>query len=71
MGSHKTIPKNSNKNYQQMSYQHKQSKQTQVGYYNKNRDAPRLRATIKIHKNPVHIRPALNWRKAPAYVLTV
>lgn len=50
-----------------MSYQHKQSKQTQVGYYNKNRDAPRLRATIKIHKNSVRIRPALNWRKAPAY----
>jgi hypothetical protein len=32
-----------------------------------NSRAPTLRATIKLHKTPMAIRPIINWRKAPAY----
>jgi hypothetical protein len=38
-------------------------------FYNPNTEAPTIRATIKIHKNPIKIRPIVNWKNAPAYQL--
>jgi hypothetical protein len=38
-------------------------------FYNSNTEAPTLRATIKIHKNPIKIRPIINWKHALAYQL--
>jgi hypothetical protein len=38
-------------------------------FYNPNTEAPTIRATIKIHKNPIKIRPTVNWKNAPAYQL--
>jgi hypothetical protein len=40
-------------------------------FYNSNTEAPTLRATIKIHKNPTKIRPIVNWENAPAYQLAI
>jgi hypothetical protein len=28
---------------------------------------PSIHALIKLHKDPITIRPAINWRNAPAY----
>jgi hypothetical protein len=38
-------------------------------FYKPKTEAPTLRATIKIHKNPIKIRPIVNWKNAPAYQL--
>jgi hypothetical protein len=38
-------------------------------YYNKNPEPPSIIALIKLHKNPISIRPIINWTHAPAYHL--
>jgi hypothetical protein len=38
-------------------------------YYNNNPEPPNIRALIKLHKNPLVIRPVINWTHAPAYQL--
>jgi hypothetical protein len=38
-------------------------------YYNANPESPNIRALIKLHKDPIAIRPILNWTHAPAYHL--
>jgi hypothetical protein len=38
-------------------------------FYKPKTEAPTLSATIKIHKNPIKIRPIVNWKNAPAYQL--
>jgi hypothetical protein len=38
-------------------------------YYNNNPEPPSIRALIKLHKNPLAIRPIINWTHAPAYQL--
>jgi hypothetical protein len=38
-------------------------------YYNNNPETPSIRALIKLHKNPISIRPIINWTHAPAYQL--
>jgi hypothetical protein len=38
-------------------------------YYNVNPEPPNIRALIKLHKDPIVIRPIINWTHAPAYHL--
>jgi hypothetical protein len=38
-------------------------------YYSNNPESPSLRALIKLHKNPITIRPVVNWTRAPSYPL--
>jgi hypothetical protein len=40
-------------------------------FYNPNTEAPTICAAIKIHKNPIKIRPIVNWKNAPAYQLAI
>jgi hypothetical protein len=45
------------------------NKSNKYKFYNCNIEAPTLRGTIKIHKNPTKIRPIVNWKNPPAYLL--
>lgn len=36
-------------------------------YYNPNPTPFMIRALIKVHKNPMAIRPVINWKNAPPY----
>jgi hypothetical protein len=38
-------------------------------YRNMNPQSPNLHALIKLHKNPISIRPVINWCNSPAYKL--
>jgi hypothetical protein len=49
----------------------KTQKQNKHKFYNPNPRAPTICATIKINKNPIRIRPIINWTNAPAYRLAV
>jgi hypothetical protein len=46
-------------------------KQNKHTFYNPNPLAPTIRATIKIHKNPIRMRPIINWTNAPECRLTI